>query len=69
MSSIKEKLEGGASTLNPSTSQTTTQPGASPDSTLHNESSLNDTPTITKPASVLDLDAKTPEKYLDNLPT
>lgn len=67
--SIREKLESGQSQLNPSPNQTVTQPGANSDSTLHNESSLNGTPTITKPASLLDLDAQTPEKYLDNLPT
>lgn len=43
-------------------------PGADPDSTLHNQSSLNNTPPISRPASVLDLNGATPTKYLDNPP-
>ena len=43
-------------------------PGADPDSTLHNKSSLNNTPPISRPASVLDLNGVTPPKYLDNPP-
>lgn len=42
-----------------------------PDSTLHYEYSLNGTPIQNKdlPApSKLDLDGKTPEKYMDHLP-
>jgi len=39
-------------------------------STLHNEYSINNTPSLVgKPApSTLDLDGKTPPKYLDNPP-
>ena len=43
-------------------------PGADPDSTLHNQSSLNNTPPILRPASELDLNGVTPTKYLDNPP-
>jgi hypothetical protein len=42
-----------------------------PNSPLHNQYSINGTPSIVnKPTpSNLDLDGKTPSKYLDNLPT
>jgi hypothetical protein len=42
--------------------------GAKAGSTLHNTSSLNGIPVIAKPASKLDLDGKTPKKYLDSKP-
>ena len=37
--------------------------GALDSSTLHFESSINNTPKIDRPASKLDLDGKTPSKY------
>jgi hypothetical protein len=46
-------------------------PSANPNSTLHYESSINDTPHLPAgyPApSALDLDGITPPKYLDNPP-
>jgi hypothetical protein len=43
-------------------------PSANPDSTLHNQSSINNTPVITQIPSTLDLDGATPPKYLDNPP-
>jgi hypothetical protein len=44
-------------------------PGSKRGSTLHNTSSINNIPPIPSPkASVLDLDGKTPKKYLDNKP-
>jgi hypothetical protein len=43
-------------------------PGSNPKSTLHNTSSINNNPAITRTPSKLDLDGKTPEKYLDNPP-
>ena len=39
------------------------RPGAQETSTLHYESSINNTPEIDRPASNLDLDGKTPAKY------
>lgn len=42
--------------------------GASNESTLHYQSSINGNPRINRPISSLDLDGKTPEKYTDNLP-
>lgn len=43
-------------------------PGANPKSTLHNTSSINNNPAILRTPSNLDLDGKTPERYLDNPP-
>jgi len=43
-------------------------PGADPESTIHNQSSLNNTPPILRPASELDLNGVTPPKYSDNPP-
>jgi hypothetical protein len=45
-----------------------TRDGAKNTSTLHSLSSLTDKPEILKQPSVLDLDGKTPSKYLDNPP-
>lgn len=45
-----------------------TRPGAKNDSTLHFQSSINDKPDIEQSPSSLDLDGKTPGKYLDNPP-
>ena len=44
--------------------------GANPQSTLHNEYSINGNPKHPKqvPPSELDLDGLTPDRYLDNLP-
>ena len=42
--------------------------GANPNSTLHNTSSINDTPDITQKPSNLDLDGKRPTAYMDNPP-
>lgn len=42
--------------------------GSDPQSTLHNTSSINNKPAITKQPSNLDLDGKTPARYLDNPP-
>ena len=42
--------------------------GAKNTSTLHNLSSLNDNPDILAKPSELDLDGKTPSKYMDNPP-
>lgn len=45
-------------------------PGSNPQSRLHNQYSINGNPSLlikTQP-STLDLDGKTPEKYLDNPP-
>lgn len=42
--------------------------GANPKSTLHNTSSINNNPAILRTPSNLDLDGKTPDKYLDNPP-
>jgi hypothetical protein len=53
-------------------------PTSTPDSKLHNLASLNNDPSLNKlpflfqknlVASKLDLDGKTPNKYLDNPPT
>lgn len=44
------------------------RPGANPASTLHNQSSINNNPAIEQSPSGLDLDGKTPDKYLDNPP-
>ena len=46
-------------------------PSASPQSTTHNEYSLNGNPNMTglPTPSLLDLDGITPPKYLDNPPT
>lgn len=44
------------------------RPGAKIDSTLHNQSSLNNQPGINRAPSALDLNGLTPEKYLDNPP-
>jgi hypothetical protein len=41
--------------------------GATTNSELHKESSINNNPEISRPASSLDLDGKTPAKYLDKL--
>jgi hypothetical protein len=44
-------------------------PGSNRGSTLHNTSSINNIPPIPSPqASALDLDGRTPAKYLDNPP-
>jgi len=43
-------------------------PSANPNSTLHNQSSINNTPAIPQIPSALDLDGATPSKYLDNPP-
>jgi|TARA_R100000081_G_C4743681_1_gene130403 hypothetical protein len=45
-----------------------TLPGANINSTLHNQSSINNNPAINREPSVLDLDGLTPPKYLDNPP-
>ena len=42
--------------------------GANPKSTLHNTSSINDTPDIAQAPSNLDLDGKRPTAYMDNPP-
>ena len=42
--------------------------GANPNSTLHNQSSINNNPEIAAKPSQLDLDGATPSKYLDNPP-
>ena len=42
--------------------------GANPNSTLHNQSSINNNPAIEQSPSDLDLDGVTPPKYSDNLP-
>ena len=42
-------------------------PGANPGSTLHFESSINDTPDIEKAPSRLDLDGKTPSGYVADI--
>jgi len=42
--------------------------GATDKSTQHNTSSINNVPEFTKPVSGLDLNGKTPAKYLDNPP-
>jgi hypothetical protein len=43
--------------------------GSDPKSTLHNTSSINNIPSIApREPSKLDLDGKTPERYLDNPP-
>lgn len=42
--------------------------GSDPGSTLHNTSSINNKPAITRKPSSLDLDGKTPEKYVDTFP-
>jgi hypothetical protein len=44
------------------------RPGANRDSTLHNQSSINNQPAIEQSPSSLDLDGTTPDKYLDNPP-
>lgn len=41
--------------------------GSDPKSTLHNTSSINNKPAITRTPSNLDLDGKTPERYLDTV--
>lgn len=43
-------------------------PGSNKASTLHNTSSINNRPAIQRRPSDLDLDGKTPAKYLDNPP-
>lgn len=43
-------------------------PGSDKGSTLHNTSSINNKPAISRTPSSLDLDGKTPKKYLDNPP-
>lgn len=45
-----------------------TRPGANPNSTLHNQSSINNNPVIDQSPSDLDLNGVTPSKYSDNLP-
>ena len=42
--------------------------GAQPTSTLHYQSSINNTPAITRKPSGLDLDGKRPTAYMDNPP-
>jgi len=42
--------------------------GALNTSTLHNQSSINNTPVIESQPSDLDLNGNTPSKYTDNLP-
>lgn len=41
---------------------------AQPTSTLHYQSSLNNSPAINRSPSNLDLDGKTPDQYINNLP-
>lgn len=43
-------------------------PGSDPASTLHFQSSINNTPAIDMPVSELDLNGITPPKYSDNTP-
>ena len=43
-------------------------PGADKASTLHNTTSINNTPEGEYPASTLDLNGKIGAKYVDNLP-
>ena len=43
-------------------------PGANINSTLHNQSSINNQPGINRAPSDLDLNGLTPSKYLDNPP-
>ncbi len=69
--SLKNKLTSGTSNLTAFNGVTpSTMPGASDQSKLHNEYSLNGSPNLPlKPSpSQLDLNGITPAKYTDNLP-
>ncbi len=69
--SLKNKLTSGTSNLTSFNGATpSTMPGASDQSKLHDEYSLNGNPNIlSKPSpSQLDLNGLTPPKYTDNLP-
>jgi hypothetical protein len=65
MSIIKNQLK---STLGLKGETQTPRIGSVPGSTLHNTSSINGTPVITRTPSELDLNGKLPKKYTDNLP-
>jgi len=69
--SLKNKLTSGASNLTEFNGNTpNNMPGASSQSKLHDEYSLNGNPNLPlKPSpSQLDLNGVTPAKYTDNLP-
>lgn len=69
--SLKNKLTSGTSNLTAFNGATpSTMSGASDQSKLHNEYSLNGSPNLPlKPSpSQLDLNGITPAKYTDNLP-
>jgi hypothetical protein len=69
---LLEKLQKEGSTLSNFDGETPTEttPGGTPDSQLHNTYSINGVPGIPgfPTPSELDLNGKTPEKYLNNLP-
>lgn len=70
---IKTRLQNEGSTLSEFNGQKPTNitPGGTPDSKLHNEYSINGTPGLDgfPTPSELDLNGRTPDKYLDNPPT
>ncbi len=68
---LRDKLNSDGSNLTRHDGLTPpTMRGANPQSTLHNEYSINGNPKHPKqvPPSKLDLDGLTPDRYLDNLP-
>lgn len=65
MSILKNQLK---STLGLKGETQTPKVGSLPGSTLHNTSSINGVPAITRAPSELDLNGKIPAKYTDNLP-
>ena len=69
--SLKNKLANDGSPLTKYDGATpSTMPGASTQSKLHNQYSINGNPNVAmKPSpSTLDLNGLTPSKYTDNLP-
>lgn len=68
MSILENQLGASGSPLGFKGSQPPKYLGADPNSTLHNQSSINNNPAINRKPSDLDLDGKTPPKYLDNPP-
>ena len=69
--SLKNKLANDGSPLTKYNGATpSTMPGASEQSKLHNQYSINGNPNmVMKPSpSTLDLNGLTPSKYTDNLP-
>lgn len=69
--SLKKKLATNGSNLTKWDGSTpSTMPGASEQSRLHNQYSINGNPNMSmKPSpSTLDLNGLTPSKYTDNLP-